>query len=209
LFCTLSFSGSVYLSFAFVLAWWLVLRVVSIRFALSYGILIALAGYMYLLVTVGYEPLKAGTTYLAQYGDFLAKTASIKDRGLGAIASMDAALLAPFGSSTLSDMAGPWLLNAALAAGWLGVFVLLLFLRRLASAVEVLVTGSRTYGSEYLGGLVLLGVTTTVIVFNDYQMSNYAGLVLMAFVYRTILVKNEIMLATHAAAGVSVQERGS
>ena len=59
------------------------------------------------------------------------------DRTAGAVVHMDAALAAPFGSATISDLPGPWLVNSALAAGWLGVLLLVWFLSQLGRQLDV------------------------------------------------------------------------
>jgi hypothetical protein len=191
-FCVLSFSGSVYLALAFSAVWWLLLWVFTIRFVMLYGVLLALVAYLFVLDRVGFDPLLEGIAYLAQYGDFLAKNVSVTDRGISALANTDIALVSPLGSTMRSDLAGPWLVNAALEAGWLGVLFLLVFLRKLGGQLEVLKTHCGPLSAKRFGSLLLLGALSVIVVFNDYQMSNYAGLVLLGFIYRTVQVGNEL-----------------
>lgn len=190
-FCMLSFSGSVYMTLAFSMLWWLLLWFVSIRFALLYGVLLALAAYLYVLKNVGVQSLLEGISYIAQYGDFLGKETSLTVRGGAALANADAALASPFGSASLSDMAGPWVVNATLEAGWLGALLLLIFLGRLGRQLELLNAEASSVSMTRFATLILLGAMTTVVVFNDYQMSRYAGLVLLAFILRTTLDRNQ------------------
>ena len=190
-FCVLSLSGSVFLTLAFTAVWWLLLRVTSVRFAVPYGMLIFMGAFLFTVAYFGYQPLLDGIAYIAQYGDFFSKTASLTDRSTGAIANLDAALASPFGSATISDIPGPWLVNSALAAGWLGVLLLVLFLRKLGQELDVFHSKSPPLGARRFGSLLLVGALATVIVFNDYQMGNYAGLILLAFIYRTIHLRNQ------------------
>jgi hypothetical protein len=190
-FCVLSFSGSVYLALAFSALWWLLLWFFTIKFALSYGALLALAAYLYVIENIGFGPLLEGIAYLAQFGDFLGKNASLTDRGISALANMEGALASPFGSTSLSDMAGPWLINATLEAGWLGALLLLAFLGKLGRQFELLNAHCSPLSMTRFASLLLLGAITTIVVFNDYQMSNYAGLVLLAFILRTTQVRNQ------------------
>jgi 2-polyprenyl-6-hydroxyphenyl methylase/3-demethylubiquinone-9 3-methyltransferase len=190
-FCVLSFSGSVYLSLVFATIWWSLSWIVSLRFALSYGILLALGAYIFAIKRFGFEPMLQGIAYIAQYGDFLGRTVSLTDRGSGAVLNMDVALASPFGSSALSDIAGPWLINVALAAGWLGVLLLVLFLRKLSKQLEVLNSSQGFLSATRIGSLLLLGAMSTIIVFNDYPMSTYVGLVLLAVIFRTLELRNQ------------------
>lgn len=190
-FCVLSLSGSVFLALAFAGICWLLLLISSIRFVLPYGILIFMGVFLFVVQYFGLEPLMNGIAAIAQFGDFFTKTASLTDRSSGAIANFDAALFSPLGSATLSDIPGPWLVNSALASGWLGVLMLVWFLRRLGQQLDIFHSNSRLLSARKLGSLLLLGALAMVIVFNDYQMGNYAGLVLLGFIYRTIQLRNE------------------
>ena len=190
-FCVLSLSGSVFLTLAFTAVWWLLLRVIPVRFAVPYGMLILTGAFLWVVKYFGYQPLMDGITYIAQYGDFLTKTVSLSSRSEGAVVHMDAALASPFGSATISDLPGPWLVNSALAAGWVGVLLLVWFLSRLGRQLDVFHSNSAPRSARRLGGLLLVGTLATVIVFNDYQMGNYSGLILLAFIYRTMQLSNQ------------------
>lgn len=191
-FCALSFSGSVYLALTFSALWWLLLWFVSVRFALLYGALLALVAYLYVIENIGFQPLLEGIAYLAQYGDFLGKDASLTVRGAAALANADAAFASPFGSNSLSDMAGPWLVNATLEAGWLGALLLLGFLDKLGRQLQLRNVGCSSPSMTRFATLLLLGAMTTIVVFNDYQASRYAGVVLLAFILRATEVRNQL-----------------
>jgi hypothetical protein len=189
-FCVLSLSGSVFLTLAFTAIWWLLLHITSIRFAMPIGMLILMGAFFVVVDYFGLEPLLNGIAYISQYGDFLTKTASLTDRSTGAVANLGAALAAPLGSATISDIPGPWLVNSALSGGWLGVIFLVWFLRRLGYQLDIYYSNSSLLSAGRFGSLLLVGVLATIIVFNDYQMGNYSGLILLAFIYRTIELKN-------------------
>jgi hypothetical protein len=106
-------------------------------------------------------------------------------------------LASPFGSATLSDIPGPWLINSALAAGWLGVLMLIWFLSRIGRQLDTYYSNTRFLSWRRLGSLLLLGSLAMIVVFNDYQMGNYAGLILLAFIYRTIQLKNQRIGTAH------------
>lgn len=197
IFSVLSTSGSVYLSLAFTAAWWMFLRVFTFRIVLLYGIPLSLAAYLLAIKYVGLEAMLNGIAYIAQYGDFMSKSISLVDRATGAVANMETVFSAPFGNRELSDIAGPWLVNAALAAGWLGAIFLLLFLSQIGREMERLNADSGA--ATRFGNLLLLGTMSTVFVFNDYQMSNYAGLVLLAFIHRTIQLRNQMLVHSGSA----------
>jgi hypothetical protein len=191
IFCLLSFSGSVYLSFAFAAMWLLLLTFVPLRFAFSYGLLAGLTGYFLAISRIGFETMLAGIAVLSAYGDFFSKNASLTVRGLAATENLGAALGQPLGSTNISDMAGPWLINASLSAGWIGVFLIFCFLVSLGRRVERLNIGYSLMSRTRIGTMVLLGTMSTIVVFNDYQMSNYAGIVLLTFVSRAVNLRLE------------------
>jgi hypothetical protein len=189
-YCVLSLSGSVFLSLAFSGVMWLLLFVIPVRIALPYGMLGLMGAFLFAVKFFGLEPLMNAFEYLSQYGDFFHKGASLTDRTGGAILNMGAALGSPLGSSTISDIPGPWMINSALAAGWLGVLFLVLFLAGLGKQLDLFYANSRLWSTRALGVLLLLGALAMVVVFNDYQMGNFAGLILLAFIHRTIQLRN-------------------
>jgi hypothetical protein len=195
LYCVLSLSGSVFLACGFAGFWWLVTRVISVRAAVPYGMLFVMVAYLVGLHSSALSILNFLDS-LSQYGDFLSKSKSATSRGQGALTNSDAALISPFGSDTTAEVPGPWLSNSALAAGWLGVIFLLWFLVKLGRELHGFYARSPSFSGQRIGCILFLGVLATVLTFNDYQMGNYVGLVLMAFVYRNMWLRN------HAATTV-------
>jgi len=189
LYCVLSLSGSVFLACGFAVFWLLATRMISVRAAVPYGMLFVMAVYIAGLHSSALSILSF-FDYLSQYGDFLSKGKSATSRGEGALTNSDAALTSPFGSDTTAEVPGPWLSNSALSAGWLGVVFLLWFLVRLGRELQGFYERSPPFGAQRFGCLLFFGVLATVLTFNDYQMGNYVGLVLMAFVYRTAWLRN-------------------
>jgi hypothetical protein len=149
----------------------------------------------------GVLPLYAGMTALSEYGDVFHKGQSLTDRSAGAVRNLDLALSSPLGYATHADLPGPFLVNSAVEAGWIGVAFLLIFLAKTASQLDLL---NRRLGSERAvrtGILVFLGALSTVMVFNDYQMSNYAGLLLLGLLYRMFRIRNDEHTQTHGVPG--------
>jgi hypothetical protein len=191
-FCVLSLSGSVLLSLAFSAAAWFGLRIFSLRRMLAWGPVLILGLYLTAMQTGGLGSVISFITFVSGYGDFMSKEQSFTYRAGGAASSLAAAASAPLGSTKLPELPAPWMVNGALMAGWLGAAMLLLFVRSLAFQLQALDRNRRQQWSVRVGALILIGALTTVIVFNDYQMSNYPGLVLLALVYRWIEAQNEI-----------------
>jgi hypothetical protein len=135
-------------------------------------------------------------TFLSQYGDAFHKTDSLTNRTLGAGRGLDIALSSPFGYVSHADLPGPFFVNSAIEAGWLGVVFLVVYLARTARQLGLLTSHYPRMSAVGIGTLLLLGTMSTVIVFNDYQMSNYAGLVLLGLLYRLLLIRNEEIGAT-------------
>jgi hypothetical protein len=190
-FCVLSLSGSVFLALAFSAVWWLLLRVTSIRFAIPYGMLILMGAFLFAVARFGSDPLLDAFFHMAQYGDFLSKTVSLTSRTASAVTNASTALASPLGSATLADLPGPMLVTAALAAGWLGVLALLWFFSRLGRQLDAFDARTPPRSARRLGTLLLVGSVATVLVFNDYQMGSYAGLIQLAFIYRTLHLRNQ------------------
>ena len=197
LYCVLSLSGSVFLACGFAAFWWLLTRVISIRAAVPYGMLSVMVAYVAGLHSSALSFLHF-FDYLSQFGDFLNKGASATSRGQGALTNSDAALVSPFGGVTTADVPGPWLSNSALSAGWLGVIFLLWFLVRLGRELHGFYACSPRFSGQRIGCIMFLGVLATVLTFNDYQMGNYVGLVLMAFVYRNMWLRNHAATTAQA-----------
>jgi len=115
----------------------------------------------------------------------------VTTRSDSAVANAATALTSPLGSASLADLPGPMLVNSGLAAGWVGILMLLWYFIRLGRQVEVFDSMSLPRSGRKLGVLLLVGAVATVLVFNDYQMGNYSGLIQLAFIYRTIQVENQ------------------
>jgi hypothetical protein len=191
-FCVLSLSGSVLLSLAFAAVAWVGIRIISVRWVVAWGPLIVLAIYLTALQSGSLRAVVSFITVLSDYGDFLSKEQSFTYRAGGAASSLAAVAGAPLGSTKLPELPAPWMVNGALAAGWLGALMLLLFVRRLAVQLQIFSVNHGRDRGVRIGTLLLIGTLATVIIFNDYQMSNYPGLILLAMAYRMIETQNEI-----------------
>jgi hypothetical protein len=188
-YCILSLSGSVFLAGVFAAFWWLVSRVVPLRVVLPYAMLALATAYVIGLHFNALSILHA-VDFISQFGDILSKGTSVTSRGQGAVNNSDLAMVSPFGTETTSGVPGPWFVNAALETGWLGDLFLIWFLVRLGRQLHIFYAHSRSFSGRRLGCVVLLGAVATVVVFNDYQMGNYAGLVLITIIYRTMYLAN-------------------
>jgi hypothetical protein len=190
-FCMLSLSGSVLLSLAFSGGAWLALRVFSVKTVLAWGTLSVLGIYLAAVRSGSLNSVLSFITFMSDYGNFMSKEKSFTYRAGGAANSLAGVASAPLGSNALSELPGPWMVNGALAAGWLGAFMLVLFVRKLAIELNTLNVHHGRALNVRVGTLVLIGAMATVIIFNDYQMSNYPGLILLAIAYRLIEALNE------------------
>ncbi len=190
-FCVLSLSGSVFLSLVFAAAAWMALHIFSMKKVLLWGALLVLGAYVAAVASGGLRSVVTFITFLSDYGDFMSKEKSFTARAGGAASSLGSVGSSPLGSTTLPELPGPWLVNGVLLAGWLGAIMLVLFVRQLAIQLEMLDANRGRELSVRIGILVLIGALMTVIVFNDYQMSNYPGLVLLGLAYRMVEAQNE------------------
>jgi hypothetical protein len=208
-FCVLSLSGSVFLSLGFSAAAWLALRVFSVKKVLLWGSLSIFGCYVAALAYGGLASVLAILEALSQYGDFMSKKTSFTQRAGGAAASVGNVAGSPFGSTALPDIPGPWLVNGVLLAGWLGALMLLLFLRQLAIQLETLDARHGRLLNVRIGTLLVIGAMTTVIVFNDYQMGNYPGLLLLGILYRMLEAQNQADRDAERALAAPRPSRGT
>jgi hypothetical protein len=190
-FCLVSLSGSIYMAFGFAAIWTVLLWFVPLRMALVFGLPLVMVGYIVAVRVLGLGPLFDAVARLAQYADFFQKGVSLTVRAEGADVSLSSAMALPLGASAHPDVPGPWLINASLEAGWLGALLLIWFLARIATQLQIFASTTRPWSADKVGMLLLLGLMSTVMVFNDYQMSNYTGIVLFGLVYRQLMIRNE------------------
>lgn len=190
-FSVLSLSGSVFLSLAFSAAAWFALRVFSVKKVLTWGPMLVLGAYLAALRSGGLASVVSFISFLSGYGDFMSKEKSFTYRAGGTASTLATVAGSPLGASKLPDVPGPWMVTGALAAGWLGAVVLVLFLFKLAKQLDILNANRGGQLNVWLGTLILIGALATVIVFNDYQMCNYSGLVLLGLLYRMIEAQNQ------------------
>lgn len=188
-YCVLSLSGSVFLACVFAAVWWVVSRLTSIKLSVPWGMLLLMSAYLYGLHFSALTILNALDS-ISQYGDFLSKTKSVTGRGQGAVANTDSALISPLGAFDASDVPGPWLVNSALAAGWIGVLLLIWYLAKVGKQMDIFYWRSPEFSRQRVGCILLLGVLASVLIFNDYQMGNYVGLALLTVLYRTMWLRN-------------------
>lgn len=190
-FCVLSLSGSVLLSMAFSAAAWLALRFFSVKKVLAWGTMLVLGAYLAAVQSGSLASVVSFISFLSDYGNFMSKEKSFTYRAGGTASSLAGVASAPLGSTKLPELPGPWMVNGALAAGWLGAIMLVVFVFKLAKQLDILNANHGGQLNVRLGSLILIGALATVIIFNDYQMSNYPGLVLLGIVYRMIEAQNE------------------
>jgi hypothetical protein len=191
MFCVVSLSGSIYLALGFSVVWFVLLWFVPLRSALVFGLPLAMVGYIVAVRALGLGPLFDAVATIAQYADFLQKGASLTVRAEGADMSLSTAMGLPLGASAHPEVPGPWLINSSLEAGWLGALLLVWFLGRFATQLQIFDRATRPVSADKVGILLLLGAMSTVMVFNDYQMGNYTGIVMIGLLYRQLMIRNE------------------
>jgi hypothetical protein len=191
-FCVLSLSGSVFLSLAFSGAAWLALRVFSVKKVLLWGTSLTLVGYLAALRTGALLSVISLISFLSNYGDFMSKEKSFSYRAGGTANSLADLASAPLGGHALPQLPGPWMINGGVAAGWLGALMLVLFVRKLAIELDLLNANRGRQLNVRMATLIMIGAMATVIIFNDYQMINYPGLLLLGIFYRMVEAQNEL-----------------
>jgi len=184
-FAILSFSGSVYLSLAFGVLWWILARAVRVQLILPWAILALATAYLFAIMTVGVGWLLDASASLKSVSTLLVKSGSITTRAIPAITKFQIALVSPLGSPVLSADAGPLYVNAALAAGWPGLLLLTAFFVALGRVMDLRRRVCPNLSFE-AATFVLLGALTTIVCFSDYAMTTYPGLILLMFLFRII-----------------------
>jgi hypothetical protein len=184
-FAVLSFSGSVYLSLAFGVVWWILGRALRVQLILPWAILALTTVYLFAIMTVGVGWLLDASASLKSVSTLLVKSASITTRAIPAITKFQIALVSPLGSPVLSADAGPLYVNAGLAAGWPGLVLLTAFFAALGRLMDERWRACPQPSFE-AATFVLLGALTTIVCFSDYAMTTYPGLILLMFLFRII-----------------------
>lgn len=187
-FSVLSFSGSIMLALGLSFLFVFLVKVINIKMIFPSGLIFLMLFYLSYVKNSGLDVLLSFFLDLGSKNDLLAKTASISDRALPAVDNWKSVISSPIGQAQLSDATGPWLVNSGLATGWLGVLMLILFLYRLSNEMRKLQI--MNFAKENIGLSLLLGSLSVFIIFNDYQMSSYSGLLLITILYRVLIYRN-------------------
>jgi hypothetical protein len=192
LFCLLSFSGSVQACLVFALGYITLSYYfrLPIKFLFIYIPILIIGILLYMLVNNGIDFLLNIDAKLGNSDsfDFLAHGNSVVIRAEGLINAFYEARVSPFGSSKLRTLPTSIILNTALAAGWLGVVLILTFFYRIILLLHHIKIENFNNYFYLLGSALFFGITCTVFIFNDYAMLNYSGLVLLFFFFRLVSI---------------------
>lgn len=187
-FCVLSLSGSVQISLAFSLVYFVLSVFLSLRILFFYGPIVIVSILMFILITQGVESIMALDTAFGNSDSysFLSHGNSTVIRAEGLIIAFKQAISNPLGSPTHKMLPYSILISTALSASWLGVFLLLIFFYRLINNLNKL---NKQTGNDFFvksGIALFFGITCTIFLFNDYAMLAYSGLVVLFLFYRVV-----------------------
>lgn len=182
----LSFSGSVFLALFFGFTFWLILRFMSLRVLFPSGILAIMFAYVLFIKANGEAYFLGLSASLGEFNSLFYKTSSISGRTRPVADNFQVMLSSPLGAGSLSHDAGPWLINAGIATGWLGIMCITIFLFRLRLQMDFYQRINKTSNEAKIGISLLIGVLAVFIIFNDYEMTSYSGLVIIMFIQRVL-----------------------
>jgi len=136
LFCLISLSGSVFLSLAFSIIYFILSRFVRQKILFFFLPIALLAVFLVVIITQGVESFLNINSTLVGYGDFLDKASSFNTRSEGIIIAFESLRSSPFGRAEALDLPAPLFFSAIIKGGYLGLLLLLIFYFKLSSVVH-------------------------------------------------------------------------
>ena len=194
-FSALSLSGSIFLSLFLSMVSWFSIKLFGVKKTMVYVPLLLLAVFLWTLSAERIDVFGRVFDSLAQYGDFFAKSRSFNQRSAGMLAALTEAMASPLGSPTPVQSPVPLIIGAVLTGGWLALLMLLWFVSRIGAASQSAYSSPAGRARHRLGVLVFAGIVFVVLIFNDYSMTSYGGLVMLMFAYRIVRHRATVLLA--------------
>ena len=100
--------------------------------------------------------------------------------------NVEALLTHPFGLSFASKEAinipGPMLVSVGLAGGWISIAIFISFLIKLSNKMYLYRKLNQANTVSNVSTALLIGAMFNFIIFNDYLIINYNGLVILTFI---------------------------
>lgn len=193
-FAIMSFSGSVQACILFSFIFIIASNFFSVKFIFTYLPFILLFLTIVVLMKLGLDNFISFDSSLrgSENTEFLAKGNSLLVRANGLVNTFYAAINSPFGNPNFSeDLPVSIFFNVIIKAGWLGAILLFLFFKTFFEKINHRFNSVNSLKLKFTTGL-LFGIISTIIVFNDYAMLNYSGLVLLFFVYRLLETEKQL-----------------
>lgn len=187
-FCLLSFSGSFILAFGvalFIFPFLQFIRFFDLRIFFSYLFFLFFLIYLGLLSAIE-------TTNFAESLDFsetneaFNKSVSFEIRAFFGAMNVKALLSHPFGLSFANaeaiNIPGPMLLSVGLAGGWISIIIFISFLIKLGDKMYLYRKFNNANITSNVCMALLSGAMFNFIIFNDYLVINYNGLIILTFI---------------------------
>ena len=191
LFSILSFSGSVFLAILVAFIIFVISYMVPFKFIYPLGVFVLFIFFLLFVTTTGIDIFLIFFSDLGTYNPLLSKTSSISDRILPSIENLLLVFKSPFGTKSTSDATGPWLINIGISTGWIGIILFLFFLVKIGKVMHKYLVNFNTI--KRIEVSLILAPLIVFIIFNDYQMNSYSGILLISLLYRVLQFKNLVI----------------
>lgn len=187
-FCLFSFSGSILLSLGvafFIIPFLIMLPSFDIRIIFPYVILIIFILYLYVLNSIESTSF-ADNFDFSNVNESFNKSTSFEIRallgGMNAKTLLNHPLGLSFASKDAINIPGPLLISVGLAGGWISILIFLYFIIRLSNRMYLY---RKLNNSDFKSNLciaLLTGAMFNFIIFNDYLIINYNGIIILTFI---------------------------
>jgi hypothetical protein len=187
-FCLLSFSGSIILSIGvsfFIFPFLKFMRFFDLRIFFPYFIFIIFFFYLGILSSIDSNNFSENLDF-SNINNSFNKSVSFEIRALWGAMNVKALLTHPFGLSFASKEAinipGPMLVSVGLAGGWISIAIFISFLVKLSNKMYLYRKLNQANTVSNVSTALLIGAMFNFIIFNDYLIINYNGLVILTFI---------------------------
>jgi hypothetical protein len=200
IFCLLSFSGSFILSLGVALVvFFCLLLIPLLDFRIFFPYMFFVILFFYLGVLNSIESTNFSENFdFSQTNEAFNKSTSFEVRALFGSLNVKALLNHPFGLSFASveavNIPGPLLVSVGLAGGWISIIIFIYFLIKLSNHMFLFRKINQSNINSTICIALLVGAMFNFMIFNDYLLINYNGLVILSFTYYLFSNKSNLFL---------------
>jgi hypothetical protein len=161
-----------------------------------YLVLLALGVYISIIETISTSDLASNLDFSKTNAAF-DKSVSFETRAVFTSFNLQTLLRNPLGigyaNNEVINIPNPILVTVGLSGGWISIVIYLYFLFKMSNRMNFFRKVNRASFKSTILLSLLIGALFNFIVFNDYLMINYTGIVAMMFMDELLKIKNKIL----------------